>query len=132
MTAQRAMIWWCWAVIVFGLVLVGGAFAATDALATAILAQFGRAPFVWTEPLRFAVGLMAAVTIGWGASLLAVTRATAPLPRETQAALWRGIGRAVAAWFVIDSAISVATGFWPNAVSNAVLAGAFWAIVRKM
>lgn len=132
MTAVRAMTWWCWAVIAFGAVLAGGAFATTDAAATVLLESFGGAAVTWTPPFRFAVGLMAAVTIGWGASLLAVARTTAGLPREAQAALWRGVGWAVAIWFVIDSAISVATGFWPNAVSNAVLTGVFLAIVRKV
>ena len=126
---QRAMMWWCWAVIGFGIVLVGAGFAATDAPAMLLLERFGGQPVVPTAALRFSVGLMGAVTLGWGGSLLAL--ASAGLANEVARPLWRRIGWAVLAWYLIDSVVSVATWFWPNAVSNTVLAACFWLIVRR-
>ena len=132
MTAQRAMIWWCGGVMLFGLVMAGGAFAATDAAAVLLLRLFGGAPVEMPAAMRFATGLMGAVTMGWGASLLAVATSIATLAPELRQILWRRIGWAVLAWYLIDSTISVMTGFWPNAVSNTVLAVAYWAIARRL
>ncbi len=130
MSAQRAMGWWCAGVVVFGLVLAGAAFAATDGPAWRLLERFGGTAVVPSAPLRFAVGLMGAVTIGWGASLWAMTSVS--LADDERVLLWERVGWAVLAWFAIDSTISIATGFWPNAVSNTVLIGVFWAIKRRM
>lgn len=109
---------WCWAVGLFGLVLALGAFEAT----AAPIAWFyglvgGGAPPEFTPALRFATGLMGALTIGWALTLAAAIRAA----QAGATGLWRGIGGAVLAWYVIDSALSVATGFALNAVSNTVL-----------
>ena len=34
---------------------------------------------------------------------------------------WRGIVNAVLIWYVLDSALSIATGFWLNIVPNTLL-----------
>ena len=127
---NRGMLLWCGGVIVFGGVLAAGAFAPTDAPAMALLRLFGGHPPLLTTELRFAVGLMGAVSLGWGATLMAVAATTPAIAPEVVDALWRRVTWAVVAWFVVDSAISVATGFWPNAVSNAVLLGWFWVVRR--
>lgn len=129
---MRAMQWWCWAVMAFGLVLAGGAFATTEAPAMYLLTLFGGGEVAATPALRFTVGLMGAVTLGWGGSLLAVATAGHDLAPDVRVRLWQRIGWAVLLWYLIDSTISIATGFWPNAVSNTVLAGAFALIVRRM
>ncbi|WP_425230298.1 hypothetical protein [Sphingomonas sp.] len=126
------MRWWCWLVIVFGAVLVGAACDLTDGPAVALMRWMGRAPIDATPPLRFAVGLMGAVTLGWGASLLAVAATSDALAPDLRVILWRRIGWAVLAWFTIDSIVSIATGFWPNAVSNTVLLAAFFAAARRV
>ena len=132
MTAARAMGWWCAGVMLFGLVLAAGAVPGVDGPAWGLLTLFGgHAPAI-TPELRFAVGLMGAVSLGWGASLFAVARTSDALAPDVRVILWRRIGWAVLAWFLVDSAISVATGLWPNAVSNTVLAGVFVVIVRRM
>jgi hypothetical protein len=41
------------------------------------------------------------------------------------APIWRSLTFALLAWYVIDSAISVSTGFWLNAVSNTALMVAY-------
>ena len=127
---QQAMKRWCASVMMFGAVLIGGASPMTDVPGLALLRLFcGHAPMVTAE-LRFAVGLMGAVSLGWGASLLAV--ASTDLSAEVARPLWGRIGRAVLIWYLVDSTISIATGFWPNAVSNTVLAALFFTIQRRL
>jgi len=113
---------WAWVVIVFGLVLAGGGLDATDTVAEAAFAIVGGgAPLEWTPHLRFSVALMGAVTMGWGFTYLALFMAAHRLGAEA-APVWRLATIGMVAWFVIDSALSVATGFWMNAVLNTGLA----------
>jgi len=113
---------WAWVVIVFGLVLAGGGLDATDTAAEAAFAIVGGgAPLEWTPHLRFSVALMGAVTMGWGVTYLALFMAAHRLGADA-APVWRLATIGMVAWFVIDSALSVATGFWMNAVSNTGLA----------
>jgi hypothetical protein len=113
---------WAWVVIVFGLVLAGGGLDATDTVAEAAFAIVGGgAPLEWTPHLRFSVALMGAVTMGWGVTYLALFMAAHRLGADA-APVWRLATIGMVAWFVIDSALSVATGFWMNAVSNTGLA----------
>jgi hypothetical protein len=113
---------WAWVVIVFGLVLAGGGLDATDTVAEAAFAIVGGgAPLEWTPHLRFSVALMGAVTMGWGVTYLALFMAAHRLGADA-APVWRLAMIGMVAWFVIDSALSVATGFWMNAVSNTGLA----------
>jgi len=113
------MIVWCWAVIVFGLVLAGAGFEATSGptrMAFALLGPAHPLPPMLDPTLRFSIGLMGAVTLGWGATMLATVIAGDGSPR-----LWRAITVGVVTWFVVDSTLSCATGFPLNAVSNTVL-----------
>ena len=70
--------------------------------------------------MRFSVGLMGCVTLGWGLTLAAVAIA-GPAPVR----MWRGVTLGVLIWFACDSTISVLTGFALNAASNAVLLAAY-------
>lgn len=113
---------WAILVTVFGLVLAGGAFAATDAITTMLFTLFGHPlPADLDSHHRFAIGLMGAVTMGWGLTYLGAFKALYALEPATAAPIWRYLLFAGLAWYVIDSAISLATGFWMNAVSNTVL-----------
>ena len=110
---------WAVLVTVFGLVLAGGAFAATDGLTAALFALFGNPlPADIDAHHRFAIGLMGAATMGWGLTFWAAFKALFALDALTAAPIWRFVLFASLVWYVIDSAISVATGFWMNAVSN--------------
>jgi len=112
---------WCGAVMVFGLVLVGAAFEPTRAPLLMLLGPMNPAVPVFDDHLRFAYALMGAVTLAWGLTFLAALRAAAQL---SDRALWRGLTVAVLAWYVIDGALSAATGFALNIVPNtALLAG---------
>lgn len=129
---QAQMQLWCGAVMIFGLVLIGGAFEATSAGVNALFAILdGPGPMTWDPVLRFSLALMGAVTLGWGATVLAVVRGTADMPAAQALALWRGITTALLLWYVVDSALSVATGFWRNALSNTVLIGWYLLLVRR-
>lgn len=118
---QKWLSVWSAGVVVFGLILALAAFAATDGLTRALFGMIAPEPFVGTHSLRFAVGLMGAVTMGWGGTFYIAFRALHALAPDTAAPLWRGLMAVAIAWYVIDSAISVATGFALNAVSNTAL-----------
>ena len=113
-----------WAIFValFGLVLAGGAFAATDGLTAALFTLFGNPlPADIDTHHRFAIGLMGAVTMGWGLTYFATFKALFALEPAKAAPIWRLVLMGSLVWYVIDSAISVATGIWMNAVSNTAL-----------
>lgn len=113
---------WALLVTVFGLVLAGGAFATTDGLTAALFALFGNPlPVDIDAHHRFAIGLMGAVTMGWGLTYWTAFKALFALEPATAAPIWRSLLFAGMVWFVIDSTISIATGFWMNAVSNTFL-----------
>lgn len=119
---QNWLTLWAWGVVLFGAVLSAGAFAATDGAARGVFALIGNPfPLVPDPHHRFAVGLMGAVSIGWGLTYLVLFKALNGLDLARAAPLWRAALVASAAWFVIDSAISIATGFGLNAVSNCLL-----------
>ena len=112
---------WCWGVIVFGVVLATAAVPPADGLVRTLYTLFSgggeNAAAFDTNAMRFGLGLQGALTMGWGLTLLAAIRAGAPI--------WRELTAAVLVWYVVDSAISVSTGFALNAVSNTVLTIAF-------
>jgi hypothetical protein len=113
---------WCWGVGVFGLVLVGAAFPATDGVARFLVDQMNGtgAPVLLENPLRFGLGLQGALTIGLAMLVYAAARAATELgPRGRP--IWNLIVGALLAWYLIDSAISCATGFPLNALSNTLL-----------
>ena len=108
---------WCGLVIVFGAVLAGAGLDATDAVAETLFEVLGSSVAEWTPHLRFSVALMGAVTLGWGISFAALFMAAHRLGPEA-APVWRVASFGVLAWFIMDSSLSVVTGFWLNAVSN--------------
>lgn len=112
---------WCIGVGVFGLVLAGAAFPATDG-AVRLLFQVldGPGETVLDAHMRFSVGLMGAVTLGWSITLHGLIQAA--LRWEPQGGpAWRNLLVGMAVWYLVDGVISVATGFWLNAVSNTVI-----------
>jgi hypothetical protein len=112
---------WSVGVILFGLVLAGAGFSATDGAAVALHDLMGTEPFAPSPSMRFGFGLMGAVTMGWGGTLYAAFKALHALDRAQAASIWRMLVSVVLVWFLIDSSISIVTGFGLNAVSNTVL-----------
>ncbi len=116
---QGWLVVWCAAVAVFGLVLISAAFAATDAPARAVLTLLGNTDPM-TPVLRFALALMGAVSLGWSATIYAIV-----VTAGANARAWQLLTLGMVTWYVIDSSLSVATGFRLNAVSNTVFITAF-------
>jgi hypothetical protein len=113
---------WAIGVFFFGLVLAGGAFDASDGLTRALFALFGNpVPDNAGEHYRFSVGLMGAVTMGWGLTFWVVFKALNLIDAAQAAPLWRKLTLFTLVWYVIDCIISIATGFWMNAISNTIL-----------
>ncbi|WP_310475788.1 hypothetical protein [Sandarakinorhabdus sp.] len=108
---------WVWMTIGFGLLFAGAGVPGLDGGA-GLFYQIVSGGTVdasgFDAPgMRISVSLVGAVMLGWGVTMLAVYRACGADP-----AVWRGLSRAVLIWYVVDSALSVATGFPINAVSN--------------
>ena len=117
---------WSVLVVIFGLVLAGGGLEATDGVAEMLFGILGGpGDLTWTPILRFSVALMGTVTMGWGLTFFAVFTAAHQLgDRATM--VRRLVTVSVLVWFVIDSALSIATGFALNAVSNAGLLSGYF------
>ena len=119
------MIVWCWGVLAFGGVLALAAVPAADGPARFAIALLGgdpaKAALLDQPVMQFAFGLQGALTIGWGLTMFGMIRAA-----DTGGApVWQALTFALVVWYVIDSAISVATGFPLNAVSNTLLTAGY-------
>lgn len=126
---RKAMMVWALSIALFGAVLMAGAFPQTDAIARTLFALMGGAELTMNAPLRFSIGLMGAVTFGWALMVLAAASVSHLMAPEVCRLLWRRISWAMAGWFVVDCAISLATGFGLNVASNLALTAAFVAIL---
>lgn len=123
---QKWLTLWACGVALFGLGLAGMGFAATDGFARFFFDLVGSP--VTADPgaqFRFAVGLMGCVSMGWGLTFAAAFRAAFATPDVQAATVWRMLLMAALAWYLLDSLISIATGFPLNAVSNTVLLALF-------
>lgn len=109
---------WCLSIGLFGLALAGGGLPETDGPVRVILAMLqGPGPVTFDPTLRFSVGVMGGVSIGWAVMLFFVLRqaiAQGPAGRP----LWNAITAGMLSWFVVDSTLSVATGFGLNVLPN--------------
>ena len=113
---------WCFAIGMFGVVLAGGAFEAISGPVRLVLAMLrGSSEALFDAPLRFSLALLGAVSIGWAVTLYFVIGAAIALGDRGRP-LWNAISAGMVSWFVIDSSLSIATGFGLNAVSNLALA----------
>lgn len=116
---------WCWAVGLFGLVLAGAGLDLTSGPVRVVFALLqGPEALVLNAQMRFSVALMGAVTIGWSITLMAVIKAAQQLGAAGRST-WVGVIVSVVSWYVIDSSLSIATGFGVNAISNTLFLAAF-------
>ncbi|MDP1872645.1 hypothetical protein [Phenylobacterium sp.] len=112
---------WRLSVAGFGLVLAGAAFEATSGPVRLIFALLGaESPLEMDGSLRFAIALMGAVTLGWWLTLEAAFKAI-DLLGDRAGPVWRGVTLSVVGWYLIDGALSAATGFALNIAPNTVL-----------
>ncbi len=124
----RAHFWWLWLVVVSGGVVAAGLvmvlapgltrrlFSLLVFAAPQTIDGFGALP---ARYIALAHGVLGAVMVGWGVALLAIL--FGPFRRGSREA-WVTVTVSLAAWFVTDTSLSLATGFWQNAVLNVVLA----------
>jgi len=117
---------WCWGVILFGAALAAGGLPASDGILRMLYGLLSSGPlpdgFLDAPGLRFSVALMGAVTMGWGLTILFLL----PAILAAGAPAWRGLTAALVIWFVIDGALSAATGFALNILPNTALAIAYF------
>ncbi len=126
-TFWRNWLWgWLVAVALFGVVLAGAATEVTSGpirLFFAIISHAGTTLELDAQ-MRFALAVMGCVTIGWSVTTVGAVRAAQELG-ERGRPIWRLITAGVSIWFVIDSTLSIVTGFELNAVSNVLFMAAF-------
>jgi hypothetical protein len=120
----------CLSLLVFGIVLAGGAFAATSGPIHVLLVLLGPdEPIIFQPALRFSLALLGAVSIGWTVSFFTTIRVATDLGQAGRP-LWRGMVIAALTWYVIDNLLSVATGFALNIIPNTVLLAQFLIGIR--
>lgn len=105
-------------VVLFGLVLVLAPGAARQGFSLLVYASPDRIDAFGAEPVRYiglAHAVIGGVMFGGGTALFQVVRTLLARGDRTG---WHLIALSVAAWFVPDTAYSVLSGYWPNAVLN--------------
>lgn len=116
---------WLGSMILFALLVAGGALAATDAPLRLGLALVSLGPPVEMTPaLRFMTGVLGGVFLGWIVMFAAVVRQAIAMGSAGRP-LWKAATIAMLAWYVLDSTLSVLTGFGLNLVPNTLALGLF-------
>lgn len=120
------MLAWCFAVGLFGVVLAAGGLEIADGVTHFVFSLLNKPEeFNLTPHLRFSLSVLGAVTIGWSVSLWAAINAANQLGKQSGRSTWILVTVSVLSWYVIDSTLSVATGFWLNTIPNTIFAAAF-------
>lgn len=123
---RRWMAGWCWAVGLFGVVLAACGLETASALTQTIFGFLNRPEELNLNPhLRFSLAVLGAVTIGWSLTLVAAMKAANQLGKQAGKPVWILTTVSVLSWYVIDSILSVATGFWLNTIPNTIFVAAF-------
>jgi hypothetical protein len=127
----KVLFWWLWLVVVSGGVMVAGLvmvlapgltrrlFSLLVFASPETIDGFGALP---ARYIALTHGVLGAVMVGWGAVLLLLL--IGPFRRGSREA-WVTVAVSVTAWFMLDTAFSLVTGFWQNAVLNIVVAVLF-------
>ena len=117
---------WCVAVGLFGMILAGSGFEVTSGPVRILFDVLNGPGELDLNPyVRVSLALLGAVTMGWSLTLMAVIQVTNQLEKQVSKRIWIGITASIVIWYVIDSILSIATGFWLNAVSNTIFSATF-------
>jgi len=109
----------CCSLGLLGLILAGGAIDATAGPARLYFQMIGSAAQLDLNPhMRVTLGVLGGVCIGWSITFFATFQAAHALQGEAAATVWRLTLIGLSAWYMVDSTLSVATVFWPNAAVN--------------
>ena len=116
---------WLVSMMLFALVVAGGALPATDApLRMGLpLVSMGPPPDL-TPAGRFMIGILGGVFLGWIVMFWLVLRQAIAMGSAGRP-LWIAGTIGMLAWYALDSALSVATGFGLNLVPNTLALGMF-------
>ena len=111
---------WCWFTLAFGALLAAAALPGLGgpALLFYDIVSLGSLPdrFIDAPAFRFTLGVLGGVMVGWAIAIFGMLKAA-----ETAShTIWTWLTGSMIVWFVVDSALSVATGFWMNGVTNGV------------
>jgi hypothetical protein len=112
-------------VVAFGFVLVLAPALTVQGFSLLVYASSSRIDSFGTEQLRYISlvhAVLGGVMVGWGAALLYATKALLAAGSRVG---WNIIALSLATWFVPDTAYSLVSGFWQNAVLNSVFLIAF-------
>lgn len=116
----------CAVVVVTGLVMAGGALPQTEWGARLLLEWQNGGPLALDRAARVLTGVLGGVMCGWGVTLFAGFQAIeAVADARLRTRFWRIMLAGILVWFVVDSGLSIATGFALNAVMNAAFMLAF-------
>jgi hypothetical protein len=117
---------WCTAIGLFGLIIIGGGFEATSGPIRMFFNLLdGPGELDLNPHMRFTLAVLGAVTIGWSLTLMVAIQAAHQLEQQTKRSIWIGIVASIIVWYVVDSSLSIATGFWHNAISNTIISATF-------
>lgn len=105
----------CGIVFLFGLVMAGAALPFTEGAARLLLEWQNSGALPIDRAARVMAGVLGGVMCGWAITLYAAFQAAHALG---SARIWRLILASILAWFVVDSTLSIATGFALNALMN--------------
>lgn len=124
--SQPSSLWINWLLAVtagvagFGLLLVIAPALTRQGFSLLVYAAPRRIDTFGEEPVRYislANAVIGGVMVGWGAALFYITKTL--LARGSRTA-WNLLALSVGAWFIPDTAYSLLSGYWQNAVLNTV------------
>ncbi len=116
---------WLISMILFALLVAGGALPATDAPLRLGLSLVSMGPAAELTPAaRFTTGVLGGVFLGWMVMLWLVVRQAIAIGRDGRP-LWVAATAAILVWYALDSTLSVLTGFGLNLVPNSLALGLF-------
>lgn len=127
---SRVVLWWRWLVVATVVVLAFGlAFVVLSGPMQRVFESLYFSPRTGSTLgsdaaayTAFMGAVLGAVMIGWAVLLLFVLYG--PF-RRMETAAWNMIAASLVAWFVPDTAFSLWSGFWHNAILNTVMLAAF-------
>lgn len=116
---------WLVSMVLFALLVAGGALPATDAPLRMGLALISMGPPTDLTPAgRFMIGVLGGVFLGWMVMLWLVIRQAITMGPAGRP-LWQAATIGMLAWYALDSTLSVLTGFGLNAVPNTLALAMF-------
>lgn len=107
----------CGVVVLVGLIMAAGALPQTELPARLLMEWQNGGPLAIDRAARVSMAVLGGVMCGWGVTLYAAFQATDMIPGPASR-IWRLILASILFWFVVDSSLSVATGFALNALMN--------------